>query len=110
MWKPAEKILYEAQPGRWPSADEAARALLFQALSAGRLQLASRTWVPAMVPWRATEEGDATDDVVAWYRRCGSTAPVDTCSVSAGSSHTSPTGRRIARIRPSATGRLQAVN
>jgi len=69
MWKPAEKILYEAQPGRWPSADEAARALLFQALSAGRLQLASRTWVPAMVPWRATEEGDATDDVVAWYRR-----------------------------------------
>jgi len=69
MWKPAEKILYEAQPGRWPSADEAARARLFQPLSAGRLQLTSRTWVPAMVPWRATEAGDATDDVVAWYRR-----------------------------------------
>jgi len=75
MWKPAEKILYEAQPGRWPSADEAARALLFQALSAGRLQLASRTWVPAMVPWRATEEGDATDDVVAWYRRFAAGRP-----------------------------------
>ena len=69
MWKPAEKILYEAQPGRWPSADEAARARLFQPLSGGQLQLASRTWVPAMVPWRATEDGDATDDVVAWYRR-----------------------------------------
>jgi len=69
MWKPAEKILYAPQPGHWPSADEAARALLFQPLRVGRLHLASRTWVPAMVPWRATEEGDATDDVVAWYRR-----------------------------------------
>lgn len=69
MWKPAEKILYQAQPGRWPSADEAARALLFQPLSAGRLRLGSRSWVPAMVPWRATEEGDATEDVIAWYRR-----------------------------------------
>jgi 2,4-dienoyl-CoA reductase-like NADH-dependent reductase (Old Yellow Enzyme family) len=69
MWKPAEKILYQAQPGRWPSADEAARALLFQPLAAGRLQLISRSWVPAMVPWRATEDGDATEDVVAWYRR-----------------------------------------
>ncbi|MDX1374925.1 MAG: hypothetical protein R3357_05130 [Burkholderiales bacterium] len=69
MWKPAEKILYPAQPGRWPSAGEAERALLFQPLRAGRLRLGSRTWVPAMVPWRATEDGDATDDVVAWYRR-----------------------------------------
>ena len=69
MWKPAEKILYEAQPGHWPSADEAARARLFQPLSVGRLRLASRTWVPAMVPWRATEEGDVTDEVIGWYRR-----------------------------------------
>jgi 2,4-dienoyl-CoA reductase-like NADH-dependent reductase (Old Yellow Enzyme family) len=69
MWKPAERILYAAQPGRWPSADEAARALLFQPFSAGRLRLEARSWVPAMVPWRATEEGDVTDDVVAWYRR-----------------------------------------
>jgi 2,4-dienoyl-CoA reductase-like NADH-dependent reductase (Old Yellow Enzyme family) len=69
MWKPAERILYQAQPGRWPSADEAAHARLFQPLDAGRLHLASRTWVPAMVPWRATEQGDATDDVIAWYRR-----------------------------------------
>jgi len=69
MWKPPEKILYPAQPGRWPSADEAAAARLFEPLAVGRLRLASRTWVPAMVPWRATDEGDATDDVVAWYRR-----------------------------------------
>jgi len=69
MWKPAEKILYEAQPGRWPGADEAARALLFQPLRVGRLNLGARTWVPAMVPWRATEDGDATDEVIGWYRR-----------------------------------------
>ena len=69
MWKPAEKILYEPRPGRWPSADEAARARLFQPLTAGRLHLSSRTWVPAMVPWRATEQGDATGEVIAWYRR-----------------------------------------
>jgi 2,4-dienoyl-CoA reductase-like NADH-dependent reductase (Old Yellow Enzyme family) len=69
MWKPAERILYAAQPGRWPSADEAARALLFQPFSAERLRLASRTWVPAMVPWRATEDGEVTEDVIAWYRR-----------------------------------------
>jgi 2,4-dienoyl-CoA reductase-like NADH-dependent reductase (Old Yellow Enzyme family) len=69
MWKPAEKILYPAQPGRWPRADEAARARLFQPLAVGRLNLNSRTWVPAMVPWRATDDGFATDDVIAWYRR-----------------------------------------
>jgi len=28
-----------------------------------------RTWVPAMVPWRATEDGFVTDDVLAWYAR-----------------------------------------
>ena len=35
----------------------------------GPLTLSSRTWVPAMVPWRSTEDGDATDDVIDWYRR-----------------------------------------
>ena len=42
---------------------------LYQPLDARRLQLASRTWVPAMVPWRATPGGEVTDAVVAWYRR-----------------------------------------
>ena len=44
-------------------------SLLFSPLSAGRLQLADRTWVPAMVPWRATDDGFVTDDVLAWYER-----------------------------------------
>ncbi len=31
--------------------------------------LSSRTWVPAMVPWRATEDGLVTQDNLDWYRR-----------------------------------------
>ena len=42
---------------------------LFSPLHAGRLELADRTWVPAMVPWRATDDGFVTDDVLAWYER-----------------------------------------
>lgn len=29
----------------------------------------SRTWVPAMVPWRATDDGLVTQDNLDWYRR-----------------------------------------
>ena len=35
----------------------------------GPVWLRQRTWVPAMVPWRATEEGYVTEDVIAWYER-----------------------------------------
>jgi len=28
-----------------------------------------RAWVPAMVPWRATEDGFVTQDNLDWYRR-----------------------------------------
>lgn len=31
--------------------------------------LESRTWVPAMVPWRATEDGFVTEANLDWYRR-----------------------------------------
>ena len=54
---------------RWPSREEAAAMRWFQPLDAGRLQLRARTWVPAMVPWRATGEGEVTPAVLAWYRR-----------------------------------------
>jgi dimethylglycine catabolism A len=30
---------------------------------------ADRTWVPAMVPWRATEDGYVTPEVLEWYSR-----------------------------------------
>lgn len=41
----------------------------FQPLRLGPVTAATRTWVPAMVPWRATGEGFVTPDVVAWYER-----------------------------------------
>jgi 2,4-dienoyl-CoA reductase-like NADH-dependent reductase (Old Yellow Enzyme family) len=31
--------------------------------------LAHRTWVPAMVPWRASENGDVTPELLGWYER-----------------------------------------
>lgn len=69
MWKPPQRLAFKPQTGRWPSADEAARALLFQPIAIGPVTLAQRTWVPAMVPWRATEDGFVTDRVLAWYER-----------------------------------------
>ena len=37
---------------------------------AGRVTVAEqRTWVPAMVPWRATEDGFVTPEVLEWYAR-----------------------------------------
>ena len=35
----------------------------------GPISLAQRTWVPAMVPWRATDDGFVTQDVLDWYER-----------------------------------------
>src|SRR5262245_20702945 len=57
-------------PTRWPSAEEAARSRLFSPVALGRSCVAdSRAWVPAMVPWRATEVGFVTADVIDWYGR-----------------------------------------
>jgi 2,4-dienoyl-CoA reductase-like NADH-dependent reductase (Old Yellow Enzyme family) len=69
MWKPAAKIKHAANPGPSPSAEDAAASKLFSPIRMGPLTLKQRTWVPAMVPWRATEDGFVTDDVVDWYRR-----------------------------------------
>ncbi|MFN7941258.1 MAG: NADH:flavin oxidoreductase [Thermoanaerobaculia bacterium] len=69
MWKPAERILHELPEPGWPSAEAAARSLWFAPIRVGAVELARRTWVPAMVPWRATEEGDVTEDLLAWYAR-----------------------------------------
>ncbi len=69
MWRPPQRIQFEASAGRVPSAQEAAASRLFSPIDIGPVALAQRTWVPAMVPWRATEEGYVTDEVVAWYER-----------------------------------------
>lgn len=69
MWHPPNATRHALLDARWPSRDEAEHALLFSPLRHGRFALHTRTWVPAMVPWRATESGEVTDDVVAWYER-----------------------------------------
>jgi dimethylglycine catabolism A len=68
-WRPPERIKYAPLQAPWPSSIEAAQSQLFQPIMVGSVRLASRTWVPAMVPWRATEEGDVTPAVLAWYER-----------------------------------------
>jgi dimethylglycine catabolism A len=69
MWRPPERIRYEASRGHVPSREEAEKSRLFSPVRVGPVTLAQRTWVPAMVPWRATEDGFVTDDVIAWYAR-----------------------------------------
>ncbi|MGE5186768.1 MAG: NADH:flavin oxidoreductase, partial [Acidobacteriota bacterium] len=69
MWQPPERIKHEVEAASWPSAEQAAHARLFQPISIGPRTARTRTWVPAMVPWRATEDGFVTPDVLDWYRR-----------------------------------------
>ena len=69
MWKPSERIKYETRCDHWPSASEAQASRLYSSLETKRLSLQSRTWVPAMVPWRSNEAGEVTADVIDWYRR-----------------------------------------
>jgi len=69
MWRPPERIQFEPKHGRIPSRAEAEGSRLFSAVRTGPVTLEQRTWVPAMVPWRATEDGFVTDAVVEWYAR-----------------------------------------
>ena len=69
MWRFANPIRHEIPETRWPSAEEAALSMLFQPVRVGSVQLGSRTWVPAMVPWRATADGFVTEANLDWYRR-----------------------------------------
>src|SRR6185312_14447230 len=69
MWRPPQRIRYAPHADPWPTAAEAQSARLFSATQVGPLSLAARTWVPAMVPWRATEDGVVSDNVLAWYER-----------------------------------------
>lgn len=75
MWKFTNPIRHPIPEARWPTAAEAAKSRLFQPIRVGPLTLSSRTWVPAMVPWRATEDGFVTPDNLEWYRRFASGRP-----------------------------------
>lgn len=69
MWKFKNPIKHPILDTRWPTAEEAARSRLFSPVAIGKLEARSRTWVPAMVPWRATEDGFVTQQNLDWYRR-----------------------------------------
>jgi len=69
MWKFANPIKHKILETRWPAAEEAARSRLYSPVAIGSLEARSRTWVPAMVPWRATEDGFVTQQNLDWYRR-----------------------------------------
>jgi dimethylglycine catabolism A len=67
MWRPPERIRHDARSGVWPTAEQAAASRLFSPVQVGPVKLTQRTWVPAMVPWRASEDGVVTPEVLDWY-------------------------------------------
>ena len=69
MWKFANPIKHKIEQTRWPTANEAAKSLLYNRVMIGKLQAQNRAWVPAMVPWRATDDGFVTRQNLDWYRR-----------------------------------------
>jgi len=69
MWRPPQRIRHSSDAGPAPSRETARHARLFSPVRIGTLELGSRTWVPAMVPWRASNDGFVTDDVIGWYER-----------------------------------------
>jgi len=75
MWHPENPVRHAILETRWPTADEANRSLLFSPIAVGSVTLESRTWVPAMVPWRATEDGFVTKNIIEWYGRFASGQP-----------------------------------
>lgn len=62
-------VRHAVPDARWPTADETARSLLFSPLAIGPVTTTTRCWVPAMVPWRASDDGFVTQHVLDWYGR-----------------------------------------
>ncbi|MEP6719144.1 MAG: NADH:flavin oxidoreductase [bacterium] len=75
MWKFKNPIKHPIAETHWPTANEAESSRLFQPVRIGPVELESRTWVPAMVPWRATDDGFVTQDNLEWYRRFAAGRP-----------------------------------
>jgi 2,4-dienoyl-CoA reductase-like NADH-dependent reductase (Old Yellow Enzyme family) len=64
-----KRVRVPIPPARWPAREEARAARLFSPLRVGAFTTRTRTWVPAMVPWRAAEDGRVTPEVLRWYGR-----------------------------------------
>jgi len=75
MWHSENPVRHTILPARWPTAEDAARSLLFTPVTLNSANLESRTWVPAMVPWRATADGFVTPNVLEWYGRFAAGRP-----------------------------------
>src|SRR5262245_60102567 len=75
MWKFLNPIRHAIPDTRWPSLAEASKSQLFRPIQVGPLTIENRTWVPAMVPWRATEDGFVTQANLDWYRRFAAGKP-----------------------------------
>ena len=69
MWKFPKPIRHQIPETVWPTAEEAAKSLLYTPVRIGQLTARNRTWVPAMVPWRATDDGFVTKENLDWYAR-----------------------------------------
>lgn len=69
MWHPPGARRHPLPLAEWPTQSRAESSRLFSPLHSGRLALRDRTWVPAMVPWRATDDGQVTANVLEWYER-----------------------------------------
>lgn len=69
MWHPRDFIKYDIPATSWPSESEATKSRWFSPITIGAVTLEQRTWVPAMVPWRATDDGYVTQDILDWYER-----------------------------------------
>jgi len=69
MWKFPNPVRHQIPETSWPTTQEAAESRLYSPIRIGKLEALNRTWVPAMVPWRATEDGFVTQENLEWYRR-----------------------------------------
>src|SRR5262249_50504614 len=72
---PVRPSTHPTPDARWPTEAEAAASSWFSPSHIGRLAVEQRTWVPAMVPWRATEDGFVTAEVLDWYARFAAGRP-----------------------------------
>ncbi len=62
-------VWHQLPDAQWPTAEQAAASRWFSPVQLGPVTARTRTWVPAMVPWRASEDGFVTQNVLDWYGR-----------------------------------------
>jgi 2,4-dienoyl-CoA reductase-like NADH-dependent reductase (Old Yellow Enzyme family) len=73
--QPPERQKHALPIASAPSAAAAASARWFQPIALGPRTARTRTWVPAMVPWRASDDGQVTPAVIDWYARFAAGRP-----------------------------------